>query len=111
MPPRPVAAQALEDALDAQRQAGGLTWTELGRRLHIAPTTMRGMAARPSLEMDGVICMVRWLGRSVESFTALPDALAGHRLAGNSGGRDEIIRVALARLGVNPLLTDAFYRG
>jgi hypothetical protein len=45
------------------------------------------------------------------SVTALPDALAGHRLAGSSGDRDEIIRVALARLGVNPLLTDAFHRG
>ena len=74
VPPRPFDAQALEDALDAQRRAEGLSWAELGRRLHVAPTTMRGMAARPAIEVDGVICMVRWLGRSVESFTALRDA-------------------------------------
>ena len=38
--------------------------------------------------------------------TALPDALAGHRLAGISGGGD--VRTTLAGLGVNPLLVDAF---
>ncbi|MEA2980462.1 MAG: hypothetical protein QOF09_2285 [Alphaproteobacteria bacterium] len=39
--------------------------------------------------------------------TALPDALAGHRLAGiASGGGD--MRAALAALGVNPLVADAF---
>ena len=37
---------------------------------------------------------------------ALPDALAGHRLAGISSGGD--VRAALAELGVNPLLVDAF---
>ncbi len=39
--------------------------------------------------------------------TALPDALAGHRLAGISGG-DGDVRAALAGLGVNPLVADAF---
>jgi hypothetical protein len=43
------------------------------------------------------------------SVTALPDALAGHRLAGISSGRDEVIRLALGGLGVNPLLVDAFH--
>jgi len=42
------------------------------------------------------------------SVTAFPDALAGHRLAGIAGGRDEIIRLALGGLGVNPLLVEAF---
>ena len=42
------------------------------------------------------------------SVTALPDALVGHRLAGISSGRDEVIRLALGGLGVNPLLVDAF---
>jgi hypothetical protein len=39
--------------------------------------------------------------------TALPDALAGHRLAGISSGSDEL-GAALTRLGVNPLVADAF---
>ena len=45
------------------------------------------------------------------SVTALPDALVGHRLAGISSGRDEVIRMALGGLGVNPLLVDAFQGG
>jgi hypothetical protein len=44
------------------------------------------------------------------SVTAFPDALAGHRLAGVSSGRDELVRLALDGLGVNPLLIDAFQR-
>ena len=39
--------------------------------------------------------------------TALPDALAGHRLAGTPGSNRDI-RPALAELGVNPLIADAF---
>jgi hypothetical protein len=39
--------------------------------------------------------------------TALPDALAGHRLAGISGETGDI-RSALTALGVNPLLAAAF---
>jgi cyanate lyase len=74
MPPRPFDAQALEDALDERRRAEGLSWAELGRRLHVAPSTMRGLAAQQVIEADGALAMVRWLGRSVESFTALPDA-------------------------------------
>jgi hypothetical protein len=38
--------------------------------------------------------------------TALPDALAGHRLAGMSG--TDGVRAELAELGVNPLIVDAF---
>jgi hypothetical protein len=39
--------------------------------------------------------------------TALPDALAGHRLAGISGDSGDM-RGALTALGVNPLLASAF---
>ncbi len=41
------------------------------------------------------------------SVTALPDALAGHRLAGLSGQADDL-RAALAAVGVNPLVAEAF---
>ena len=39
--------------------------------------------------------------------TALPDAVAGHRLAGISEDI-ESTRATLTEIGVNPLLTDAF---
>lgn len=38
---------------------------------------------------------------------ALPDALSGQRLAGSSGDADAL-RTALTKLGVNPLVADAF---
>ena len=41
------------------------------------------------------------------ALTALPDALAGHRLAGTARDRDAV-RSALSALGANPLVADAF---
>ena len=41
------------------------------------------------------------------ALTALPDAVAGHRLAGISDAAEDV-RATLAEIGVNPLLTDAF---
>lgn len=48
---------------------------------------------------------------SADAFvTALPDALAGHRLAGISGEGTRM-HAALTELGVNPLVADAFRTG
>ncbi len=44
------------------------------------------------------------------SLAALPDALAGHRLAGNAPDRDSV-QAALTKLGANPLLIGAFRGG
>ncbi len=41
------------------------------------------------------------------TLAVLPDALAGHRLAGNTADRDTL-QSALAGLGINPLVADAF---
>ena len=57
-----------------------------------------------------VLSELEALVRRVDSgafVTALPDALAGHRLAGISGGQGDI-RAALAGNGVNRLIADAF---
>eukprot|EP01035_Chromulina_nebulosa_P061099 gene61099-83563_t len=53
------ASEALAPALNAERQAQGLSWTDLGRRLRVAPSTLQGVGARSRLEADGVIGMVR----------------------------------------------------
>lgn len=39
---------------------------------------------------------------------ALPDALAGHRLAGVSAGQSDV-RSALTQMGINPLVAEAFH--
>ena len=69
---------ALYAALDAQRQARGLTWSQLGREINrqierapvrlISVSTITGMRERRVIEGDGVLQMLRWLGRAPEEF-------------------------------------------
>ena len=62
-------AKALHAALDAQRKARGLTWAEVAREIGVASATMTRMKEGGRLEVDGTLAMVRWLGRTIESFT------------------------------------------
>ena len=62
-------AAALYEALDAQRAARGMTWAEVGRELGIAPGTLTRTRLGGRMEVDGMLAMVRWVGRTVESFT------------------------------------------
>jgi hypothetical protein len=66
-------------ALDAQRQARGLTWSqamlEINLRVKsssgrhpIAHSTISGLRSKTVAEGDGVLQMLRWLDRSPESF-------------------------------------------
>jgi hypothetical protein len=69
---------ALFAALDSERSARGLTWTAAVRALSapftsggsrpIAVSTVKSVAEKPVAEGDGVLQMLRWLGRSPESF-------------------------------------------
>jgi acyl-coenzyme A synthetase/AMP-(fatty) acid ligase len=49
-----------------------------------------------------------WRANGAAFITALPDAMAGHRLAGISGAFGDV-RAALNELGANPLLAEAFH--
>lgn len=61
--------QALLDAVDAQRRERGLTWAQLSAELHVSTSTIKGMPKRPwGIELDGVIGLAHWCGRTVESF-------------------------------------------
>jgi transcriptional regulator with XRE-family HTH domain len=60
---------ALYAALDAQRAARGLTWQEVARETGVATATLKRTALGGRLEVDGMLAMVAWLGRNVESFT------------------------------------------
>lgn len=62
-------ALALYEALDAQRSARGLTWTQVAKETGVASSTLTGTKRGGRLEVDGTLAMVRWLGRTVESFT------------------------------------------
>jgi hypothetical protein len=60
---------ALYEALDAQRLVRGLSWNDVARETGIAATTLKNTAKGGRLEIDGMLNMVHWLGRTVESFT------------------------------------------
>jgi hypothetical protein len=78
--------KALYDALDTERRTRALTWTQVAReindvgpiRVHpVATSTITGLRSKSVAEADGVLQMLRWLGRAPESFIrGLPQALA-----------------------------------
>lgn len=70
---------ALYNALDAEREERGISWTHLTRELNalfkdvtaarpIATSTVTGMCDRGGLNGNGVIQMLIWLKRTPESF-------------------------------------------
>jgi transcriptional regulator with XRE-family HTH domain len=61
--------RALFKALDARRRANGLSWADVARETGVAAATIRRTEQDGRLEVDGMLAMVRWLGRSVECFT------------------------------------------
>jgi transcriptional regulator with XRE-family HTH domain len=62
-------AQALYAALDAQRMARGMTWSAVAKEIGVSASTMTRTRLGGRMEVDGMLAMVRWLGRTVESFT------------------------------------------
>ncbi|HKS95777.1 MAG TPA: hypothetical protein VJV74_06530 [Terriglobia bacterium] len=94
--------RALYAALDAQRQARGLSWAQAAREINghsvrssargLSPSTVTGLRTRAVAEGDGVLQMLRWLNRTPESFVPghqepeeavsarLPDVPAHHVL-------------------------------
>ena len=59
---------ALYEALDAHRRARGLTWAEVAAETGVAASTLTRTRLGGRLEVDGMLSMVRWVGRTVESF-------------------------------------------
>jgi hypothetical protein len=59
---------ALYDALEAERQRRGLSWSALSREIGVAASTMQRLKRGGRMEVDGMLAMVGWLGRSVEDF-------------------------------------------
>jgi hypothetical protein len=116
---------ALHEALDAERIDRGLTWrgvadelwnlsAELNARRYdhpISPSTLKGMANRGATSCQHALFMLRWLGRTPESFlppgagsagAALPIGRAGPSSALGSRGpvRSSRRRSACAAVGL-----------
>lgn len=78
---------ALHAALDDKRRSSGKTWAQVAREVGgvvpgsgksgISASTLSGLHRRRAVEGDGVLQMLRWLGRSPESFLVV----GGRRIA------------------------------
>jgi len=89
-------------ALDAARQARGLSWPQLAREISgvfsgtlatpISPSTLTGMRNRAVVEGDGVLQMLLWLKRTPESFVPGYQESAAASLTLPGVGRDRILR-------------------
>jgi len=60
---------ALWRALDAQREARGLTWSQVAAETGVSTATLTRTRRGGRMEVDGVLAMTAWLDRTVESFT------------------------------------------
>jgi hypothetical protein len=101
---------ALHEALDAERIDRGLTWrgvadelwnlsAELNARRYdhpISPSTLKGMANRGATSCQHALFMLRWLGRTPESF--LPPGAGSAGAALPMAGPDRRLRWDLAAL-------------
>lgn len=61
-------AKALYQALDSQRLARGMTWSEVGAQIGVSPATISRTRTGGRMEVDGMLAMVHWLGEEVETF-------------------------------------------
>jgi hypothetical protein len=97
---------ALYSALDAERAARGLTWsaavsqmsdpfTQAGSR-PLALSTVKGLRTKAAAEGDGVLQMLRWIGRSPESFADGASTAAGTLLPGV--GPHQVVRLDTRQL-------------
>lgn len=90
---------ALQDGLDAERSARGLSWIALTAEINepfqgtpsipISVTTIRNMHAKRSVTSAVVLQILRWLGRTPESFLSGPQSasLLGEALPVGGPGR------------------------
>ena len=61
-------SKALYVALDERRSALGLSWKQVASEAGVSVSTLTRTRLGGRLEVDGMLAMVSWLGRSVESF-------------------------------------------
>lgn len=66
---------ALHGALDAAREAKGLSWRQLARVLDVSPSTLSRLANGKNPDVDAFATMVRWLEVPAEKFMIDEDEL------------------------------------
>ena len=69
---------ALYAALDLERDRRGASWSQVAREAGVSASTIQRLRTGGAMEADGILQMLRWLGRSIESF--VPGADRGEEL-------------------------------
>lgn len=93
---------AFHAALDEERRARGLSWTQLAAEINrpfestpsipISPGTLRDMLKKRSVTSAVVLQTLRWLGRTPESFLSGPACRFGPEGQMPDAGLDRILR-------------------
>ena len=62
-------AAAHYTALDAQRRSRRMSWQQVASEIGVSASTLTRTKRGGRMEVDGMLAMVGWLGRTAESFT------------------------------------------
>jgi transcriptional regulator with XRE-family HTH domain len=71
--PARINVPALYAALDAQREAAGLSWRQLAKNLGLSPSTFTRLANGHRPDVDAFAALVGWLGQPAERFITSDD--------------------------------------
>jgi hypothetical protein len=92
----------LFSALDDERRARGMSWSQVTRAINdsfrnvparpISASTLTGMQGRRIIEGNGALQMLVWLGRTPESFTSARDRVPLHEEILPHVGPSQILR-------------------
>ncbi|GHF59659.1 transcriptional regulator with XRE-family HTH domain [Amycolatopsis bartoniae] len=69
----------LYGALDAQREARGLSWRQLAAEAGVSPSLVSRMGNGHRPDLDGFIALVQWLGMPAETFMVWPEGARQQR--------------------------------
>lgn len=71
--PARINVPALYAALDAQREAAGLSWRQLAKDRGLSPSTFTRLANGHRPDVDAFAALVGWLGQPAERFITSDD--------------------------------------
>jgi transcriptional regulator with XRE-family HTH domain len=66
-------------ALDAQREAHGLSWRQLAAEAGVSASLVSRMGNGHRPDLDGFIALVQWLGMPAETFMRWPEGRSDRR--------------------------------
>ena len=72
-------AGRLYAALDAQREANGLSWRQLALEVGVSASLVSRMGNGHRPDLDGFIALVQWLGMPAETFMVWPEGMRDKR--------------------------------